>query len=536
MRRHSVLIPYLSLLSILLMGLVPSVALMAETRPLAEDLRQQLEKKSVHGAGQGLDWSRLQTFYSKRGYEPAWLTTKAGVRIRAMQWRTILQDAEAEGLEPEHYHLQAIEKRLPRKARPERIGLELLLTDAFFRYHADVRAGQKDDPNWRIATPKEDGVTRLEKTLASKDFAAALKRLPPPHQGYRDLRQALAHYRRVAKQGGWRPLPEKKLYWGMWHDNVSLMRERLTMGGDLPAGKVEEARFFDQNLKQAVERFQHRHGLKADGIVGATTRARMNLPVSHYIEQIKLNMKRWRWLPRSLGKRYLLVNTAGYELFLFEQGRPRLAMRVITGRPEHPTPIFRNVLSNVIINPYWYVPKRIVLEDLIPKQLRNPRFFSANRIRILTSLKPDAKELDPASIDWSSLTPEHFPYVFRQDPGPYNSLGRIKFHLKNNYNIYLHDTPQRYLFDISTRAFSSGCVRVEEPRQLAHYLLSEDQNWSRDKLEQAIRSGDTLNVSLNKPVPIYLVYWTAWVGPDQAVYFRNDIYERDAPKEKSGAI
>ena len=503
------------------------MSLMAETSSLSAELGKQLATKTEKGERQHLDWPRLQQFYSARANKPVWLTP-VGMNKRARQWRTILRDAEAEGLEPEHYHLSIIEKQWPAKSKTAPIWLELLLTDAFFRYSHDIRAGQVDDPNWHIAIPKEDVVIRLQKTLSSKNFATALKLLPPPHQGYRDLRAALSRYRKLAQAGDWTPLPEMKLYWGMWHDNVRLLRRRLIMSGDLSATKVDEDRFFDQNLKQAVAYFQQRHGLKADGIVGATTRARLNLPVTYFIEQIKLNMKRWRWLPRELGKRYLMVNTAGQQLYLFERDRPRLAMRVIIGRPERPTPIFGSYLSNVIINPYWYVPKKILLEDLIPKQLRNPRFFSANKIRIFTSTQADAKELEPATIDWSSLTPEHQPYIFRQDPGPYNSLGRIKFQLKDNYAIYLHDTSQRYLFDIASRAFSSGCVRLEEPRQLAHYLLSEDQNWSRSKLDEAINSGDTLNISLHKPLPIYLVYWTSWVGPDQAVYFRDDIYERDS--------
>ena len=224
----------------------------AENGPLSEALRALVKKKSLPDINKR-DWARLQAFYGKRGYEPAWLTDKGGIRYRAMDWRAALRDAEVEGLEPNDYHLQAIETRLPHKLRAERLELELLLTDAFFRYHADVRAGQKDDPKWRIAAPKEDAAARLETLLASEDVGATLKELPPPHQGYRELRQALAQYRDMDKRGGWKSLPDMKLYWGMWHDNVVLLRQHLIMSGDLAAGEVSEKRFFDQNLKQAVE-------------------------------------------------------------------------------------------------------------------------------------------------------------------------------------------------------------------------------------------------------------------------------------------
>jgi len=516
----------------LLLSLLLPLTTLGQTDDLAELLREQLASEEVAWAEQALAWGQLREFYAP-GYQPVW-RNEQGLTPRAVHWRRTLQAAEAEGLEPERYHLSSIEQHWDVTSPAQQVWLELLLTDAFLHYSAHLRNGRLDpvavDPNWYIDAPQVDAVTLLRNALAAENFAEVLYALPPPHIEYQRLRQALAYYQGLAKVEDWPVLPIKpKLYWGMWHDNVRLLRRRLILSGDLQPGPVLEARFFDQSLKQAVERFQLRHGLKVDGIVGAATRTGMNTPISAHIKQIKLNMERWRWLPRKLDERYIMVNTASYRLHVVDKDKPRLAMRVITGTPERPTPVIGGQMRNLIINPYWFIPKKIALEDLIPKQLRNPNFFKATRIRVLTSLAVDAKELDPSDIDWAKLTPDNFPYTLRQDPGPGNSLGNIKFPFLNNFAIYLHDTPQRQLFEQSNRAFSSGCIRVQEPMQLASYLLNGEQGWDQAKLQEKIDSGETLTLRLPKPIPIYLVYWTVWVGADNAVYFQKDIYDRDRP-------
>ncbi len=502
--------------------------------PMADSIAAYIEQQRLGKQGIALDWLRLRQFYAARKHNPIWIKPPAGLRGRAEKWYATLQNAEVEGLEAARYRLEAISRHWSLRTIPDLVKLELLLTDAFFRYSADVRFGHKDDPEWRIAASEEDVVKRLQRILTRKNFDAALKRLPPPHRGYRDLRRVLAHYRQLTRQGDWPTLPEMRLYWGMWHDNIALLRQQLIMTGDLAAIKVQEPRFFDENLTQAVQRFQHRHGVKADGIVGTRTHVYLNQAPQQRIEQIKRNMERWRWLPRKLGQRYIMVNIAGQKLFVFEHDKPRLAMRIVAGQQVHPTPIFASSFSKVIINPYWNAPRRIAVENLIPKQIRNSRFLSANKIRVLTSFKDDAEEVNPASINWSDFNADNMPYVFRQDPGPYNSLGRIKIPLKDNSLIYLHDTPQTHLFDIATRTFSSGCVRLEEPRQLADYLLSREQGWDLKKLNELIDSGETLKVPLQQPFPIYLVYFTAWVGSDKAIYFHKDIYERDSMNQENG--
>ena len=526
-----------SVVALILVGLIWPVLTCAQEHVLSKPLSVQLASEEAEWAEKQLAWAQLREFYAP-DYLPIWLD-ETGPTARAEQWWHTLQAAESEGLEPERYNLKSISQYWNATEPQQKVWLELLLTDAFFHYSTHVRAGRLKprvlDPDWHLNAPEVDPVVLLRKTLAVQDISSVLATLPPPHAGYKRLREVLAQYRQLAGKSHWPVIPAKpKLYWGMWHNNILLLRRRLILTGDLSARHVEEPRFFDQSLKEGVERFQRRHGLKVDGIVGAGTIQRLNTPLSEYIKQIKLNMERWRWLPRKLGERYILVNTASYQLHVVDHEKPRLAMRVITGTTDRPTPVVGGQINNLIINPYWYIPKKIAVEDLLPKQQTNPNFFSRNRIRVLDGREPAAKELNPKGIDWRKLTPDNFPYTLRQDPGPGNSLGNIKFPFLNSFAIYLHDTPQRHLFGYNKRAFSSGCVRVEEPMQLASYLLNGEQGWTLDKLQEKIDTGETLTVRLPKPIPIYLVYWTVWVGADNAVYFQKDIYDRDRPLAECG--
>ena len=530
------------LAALLIFGLgflwLPAVVADIPMRELVGELRGQLDQQTASWIILDLDRKRLHDFYAPRNFQPVWVNTHGPLQ-RAEQLRQTLILAEEEGLEPEAYPLSLIAQHWTARTAAELARLELLLTNTFFLYSKHVRAGRFDpgkvDPLWHIATPDFNAVKLLNTTLAAANFGAALRDLPPPHAGYRRLREALARYRQRQRNGGWPQLPAGPyLKYGLRHPQISLLRRRLLAEGDLHLGPVKDSDFFDQAVKYAVERFQVRHGLKMDGIVGAASRAAMNVPISERIEQIKLNMERWRWLPRHLGRRYLMVNTAGYELTAIENAQPLFSMWVIIGKPERPTPAVRGVLHTVVFNPYWTVPSTIVFEDLIPEQQRNPNFLKSRGIRVFSNRR-NGEELDAGKIDWSQVDKEHFPYVLRQDPGPTNPMGRIKFLFSNAFKVYLHDTPTRRLFNRQVRAFSSGCIRVEDPVRLAVYLLGAENRWTRKKIRETIASGESRKVPVPKAMPIYLVYWTAWVGADNAVSFREDVYDRDSPLSKCGS-
>lgn len=497
---------------------------------VAAALRAQLQQPGMWTA-RALDWRLLDAFYTERGFRTAWVGAQ-GPMPRAAQWRRALEGATAEGLNPDDYAVGLIASAWSTRSPAGLARLDLLLSDAFLRYSVDVRAGRLPpdvvDPLWHIAAPVVDPLALLRTAVTAPDFDAIVRSLPPPHAGYVRLRAALARYERLEQAGGWPTLPPgRKLRYGVYDDEVPLLRRRLLAEGDLRLGPARDARFFDEALRYAVERFQVRYGLQMDGVVGAATRAAMNLPIAQRIAQIKANMQRWRWLPRRLGNRYLMVNSAGYELTAVADGHPRFTLRVIIGKPERPTPAVSGPLHTVVFNPDWTVPPTITFEDFVPAQRSNPDFLKSRGIRVF-AMRGGA-ELNPAQIDWSDVDEAHFPYVLRQDPGPTNPLGHIKFLFSNDFDIYLHDTPSRGLFARSVRTFSAGCIRVEDPAELAGFVLDGDDAWPPARIRAAMASGVTTEVRVPHSVPTYVVYWTAWVGEDDAVHFRDDIYTRDRP-------
>lgn len=496
---------------------------------LKHELRRQLSPPFSEAHRPVLDWAGLREFYGPRGFYPAWVD-HAGPRPIAEILRHTLQAAAQEGLEPKAYHPELIATLWSARSTTRLARLELLLTDAYFRYSTHLHTGRHSpeiDYYWDIVGPDFDAVAWLRYLLTVDNFQTELQGLAPMHAGYVRLRESLNHYQQIRSQGGWPTLPAGPLLkLGSWHEQVKLLRARLRTEGDLQMGPVISEQHFDQAVKFAVERFQVRHGLKMDGRVGPLTRAAMNVPVTQRIEQIKFNMDRWRWLPESLGRRYIIVNTAGFTLMAVDKEDIRFDMGVIIGTPARPTPVISGQLHTVVFNPYWTVPQTIIFEDLIPQQQRAPGYLQAKGIRVFDHHNP-GQELDPTTIDWQQVSRDHFPYLLRQDPGPTNPLGRIKFLFSNRYDVYLHDTPTRQLFHQTSRALSSGCIRVQDPLQLANYLFAGQGDWTAEKIEAVMESGTHQEVPLAESMPIYLVYLTAWVGANRGVHFRQDIYQRD---------
>jgi murein L,D-transpeptidase YcbB/YkuD len=494
-------------------------------------IQQQVDMQNLSTSVPDMDWEHLREFYVANDYYPVWVDIK-GPLPKALVLRDTLQNAAAEGLDPQTYRVDMLTNIWPSRLPEKMAQLDLLLTDALLAYSVDVSYGRLDpqetDPLWHIARPRLDAMAMLHAIIANENIRAALQALPPSQPGYKRLRGALARYQVMQENGGWPPLAAGPLLeFGAYHREVTFLRHRLRIEGDLELRPVRDEEFFDRAVEHAVERFQVRYGLKMDGIVGPATRAAMNVPVTEQIEKIKLNMERWRWLPRQLGQRYIMVNTAGFELAAFENQQPQFTMWVIIGTQERQTPVLSGMMHTVVFNPYWTVPATIAAEELVPKQRRNPKFLTKRGIRVYRN----GTELDPRKLDWSKVDKDHLPYIFRQDPGPRNPLGRIKFLFSNQYQIYLHDTPRQTLFNHTTRAFSHGCVRVEDPLRLATFVLGGNSDWDQDKIKALLAADDSIemSVAVKEPVPIYLVYWTAWVAEDGGVFFRPDIYERDQP-------
>jgi murein L,D-transpeptidase YcbB/YkuD len=308
---------------------------------------------------------------------------------------------------------------------------------------------------------------------------------------------------------------------------VVQLRQRLMSSGDLTL-EGPDPEIYDTALVQAVERFQLRHGLEADGVVGAKTLEALNAPVQQRIDQILINMERWRWMPDDLGDRYILVNLAGFELDVVEDGSTVLDMRVVVGKTYRRTPVFSGRMTYLDFNPYWHVTPTIARKDILPKIQADPGFLKTDGMRVFDGWGEDAREINPEIVDWSLIEPKTLTFKFRQDPGPKNALGRVKFMFPNQFNVYLHDTPSRDLFQRTVRTFSSGCIRVERPLELAEYLLHDDPGWSRARIDSVIAAGKALTVVLPKAIPVHLTYSTVWFGEGGTLHFRDDIYGRDA--------
>jgi murein L,D-transpeptidase YcbB/YkuD len=439
--------------------------------------------------------------------------------------------AEDEGLEPADYYLEELTRYWDSTVPAESVRLDLLLSAALYRYSNDVYTGRLDefylDTAWHIENGSLDMSLLFADVARESSIAHLLRALPPQHDGYQSLKRQLHRFRRLAREGGWKrfergPVLER----GVRHEQVALLRRRLIATGDLAADPVAAMNVYDDRLEEAVRRYQRRHGLKIDGEVGPKTRESLDIGVGERIRQIRVSMERWRWLPRELGKRYVMVNLAGFELYLVENGSVVLSMPVITGNSDRPTPALTGLISRMEYNPYWTIPRTLALEDIIPRQLRDPSYISRTAIKVYEGWE-NAEEVDPKDVDWDSLDENYFPYWLRQEPGPQNALGRVKFMFANPFAIYLHDTPGRHLFNHNIRNFSSGCIRVKDPVRLAAFLLGDGSLKNEEEVLTEIFRGINQEVNLPVSVPIYLAYWTAWVGQDGEMNFRQDVYGRD---------
>ncbi len=519
------------------------------TAEVEEHLRIRIEaiQDEVPGAssvGSELILAREEVarYYRQAAFEPVW-AQPTGPTVLVDSLLSILRDAEREGLRPADYHLAAIDSLLQHfrmqagagePLDPRRlVDLELLCTDAFLLYGSHLLAGRVDPtaitPSWTADGRQADLVQHLEQALTETSLRTAVTKLRPPQPEYDALRRALARYRTIEANGGWPSVPDgPTLEVGAQDERVPLLRRRLRITGDLSAApSPEDSLTFGTSLDQAVKRYQERHGLTVDGVVGPATRAALNVPVEERIQQIKTNLERWRWLPADLGALHVRVNIAGFDLRVVEDGTDVLQMRVVTGQAYRQTPVFSDQISYLVLNPYWYVPHSIAVKDKLPDFRRDPSLVSKLGFEVFRGWGADATRIDPSTIDWSALSAWNFPYRLRQRPGPQNALGQIKFMFPNRYSVYLHDTPSRSLFNLAERSFSSGCIRVEHPLDLATTLLRHNEGWTRERLQSAIRGDTEQTIVLTQKVPVHLLYWTAWVDSEGTVQFRRDVYDRD---------
>jgi len=473
----------------------------------------------------------LPAIYKEHQYIPIWHNPRA-----VKQLLGAIRNIEQDGLNPADYNLAALEKLLLRQSRqvtPDaslNAGLDLLLTDSLIRLGYHLSFGKVDpealDPDWNLTRYVEDmeALVQQARAIDNGTVDRLIKSLRPQAPKYTQLKAALASARKLQQEGGWEMVPGgDTLKPGMSDPRVRALRKRLMTTADMPVADIESADF-DATVEQGVKNFQRHHGLEADGIVGKNTLAAMNVPLEDRIDQIRANLERARWALHDLPGTFILTDIAGFKVSYFRDGELVWQTRAQVGRPFRKSPIFKARMTYMEVNPTWTVPPTILREDVLPAIKRDPEYLARKNMRVLDY---QGNPVDPATLDWSRYTGANFPYLIRQGPGPENALGRIKFMFPNKHLVYLHDTPSKSLFGKTDRAFSSGCIRIEHPYELAGLLVRNDPNWDQQKVINAVNSQQTMSIGLKEPVTIILLYWTVDFADDGSVIFKNDIYARD---------
>jgi len=485
--------------------------------------------------------NKLSQFYHKHDLQPFWVSTD-GPGKRARQIYDALLAADKEGLDSRRYFIDRIEKYWKSTDAIELVRLDVLLSLGLIRYVADLREGRvepfKLDPKL-FATAREfelDWDDLRQQVLATQDMKPFLDSQIPPFRQYHKLKEALMKYREIRADGGWEPILEGEvLKSGMEDERMPLIRKRLTVTGDLKIDSMAGS-IYDEKTLEGVKHFQARHGLVVDGVVGKETVIIMNVPVDARIRQIIINMERYRWLNVIEEESLLAVNIAGFRLVGVKKGAFEIDMPVIVGKEYHKTPVFSDAIKYLVINPYWNIPNSIAKNEMLPKLKKNPNYLKEKNIRLLNGWEPDAEEVDSTVLDWNSMKKgDIVRYRLRQDPGPNNALGTIKFIFPNKYSVYLHDTPVHSLFQQRKRTMSHGCIRVSQPVELAAYVLGGDEaGWGVEKIKQIVASGKRTVVPLKENFPINILYRTVIFDPESGeINFFTDVYGRDALLEKA---
>ncbi|SHF86687.1 Putative peptidoglycan binding domain-containing protein [Microbulbifer donghaiensis] len=354
----------------------------------------------------------------------------------------------------------------------------------------------------------------------------------PYGRQYALMREELARYSALAEDDNWRPLgPGQTLAPGMRDPRVAQLRGLLMQYGDYRlddhAAANRDADEYDEQLQEAVRRFQRRHGLKEDALVDERTRARLNTNPAERAQTLAANLERWQQLPKDLGPRYIIVNIPDYSLRLIDHEQEQFQMRVVVGKPKHETPQLTTRMTRVVFNPIWRVPPNIALRELLPK---GSAHLTADGYRLVnhSGRAVPFTRRNVAGVRRGKVT-------LQQKGGPGNALGRVKFVIPNREAIFLHDTNSKHLFKRGQRAFSHGCIRLEKPLEFARMMLAEQNNWSEARIERAMLSSRTQGIELENPIPVYIAYWTAWVDDEGLLQFRPDIYGRDDPEAAADA-
>jgi len=509
----------------------------AQQTDVRESIRveiEQLRESGVLSIG-GVDIAAgnlLAEVYERRNFAPNWTNSD-----EILELITAIKNADKDGLKTADYHLEEVEfvyRELGAgnlTSSRERAALDVMLTDSLFRLGYHQRLGKVNPQNldsmWNFKRELSDQSPSvvMQQAMDSPSLIEFIDNLIQRGPVYRGLQKALAEYRELAASGGWPSITDgPTLKPGATDTRLDAIARRLAVTGDIPDMQTFAAiTEYDEVLEAGVRKFQARHGLASDGVIGPATLRAMNVPIEHRIEQLRLNLERARWVFDDISENFIIVNIAGFRAYLIRDSKITWVTKVQVGKTYHQTPVFRDEMKYVVFNPTWTVPYSIATKEMLPRIKNDPSYFEDRDFDV----KDRSGEIvDPTDIDWPTLSQGNFPYTFVQRPGPRNALGRIKFIFPNEHSVYLHDTPSKFLFDNAERAFSHGCVRVSNPFELAELILGP-QGWDTKKITATLDSAETTTVYLPEPLPVLLLYWTAEIGPSGDIHFYSDVYERD---------
>lgn len=501
--------------------------------PIAEHIREQVELWRSAQPDANADsgpYKAMALFYEQRQFAPAWAQPDD-----LEQLLVALQGMADDGLDPEDYALSELQRQrsmldAPSSTPRQRAHFDILATDAalvalMHLYHGKV-APATLDTHWNFDPRQFDqdqSLDAIRDALLNGTVSTLFERARPQSPLYARLRAALLKLREVATRGGWPVLADGPTLKPDSHDpRVPILRQRLRLAGYVVGEADATDDLFDPALEEALKQFQREHYLAPDGFLGKATLAALNVPIAARIEQVQANLERARWLLHELHGEFVMVDIAGYQVTYYKDAKPVWRSRVQVGKPYRRTPAFKSKITYLTLNPTWTVPPGIMRNDTLPKIRKDLGYLAANRMRVLDN---QGREVSAGSVNWDD--PRGI--MVRQDAGPGNSLGRLVIRFPNDYLVYLHDTPHQRLFDSEQRSFSSGCIRVEHPRQLAELLLDDPDNWNLAGIDRAIETMKTQTVMLREPIPLLLAYWTVDLRDEGRISFRPDIYTRDPP-------
>jgi murein L,D-transpeptidase YcbB/YkuD len=483
-------------------------------------------------------WADVQRFYSERQHVPAW-TGSREPNTQAAEALKILRATDLHGLDPERYAATELAARLGEltasvaEDAPEHVKhlaeFDVRLTTALLSAGRHVSTGLLEpktiDARWNARRQSPDLVRALSAGVSS--FLDAVR---PRHPEYVDLQKAMMSLRGQAAKG-WQSVPRATLRVGQWNKAVILLRQRLAAAGYLAASSAPDSAHYDADVETAVKAFQEHHALETSGRLDLPTLMALNTPLPVRLSQVAMNLERWRWLPDDLGPRHFIVNIPYFHLIAREDGKPVIHIRIVVGKRGNETPMFSDEMTHVVFSPYWNIPETIALEETAPAIARDPNYLARNNIEVVST---SGRVIPTSSIPWDD--PEALGSLsFRQRPGANNALGYVKFMFPNKHNVYIHDTPADALFRRIGRAFSHGCVRVEEPEVLAQYVLRDEEEWTPEAIQTAMRAGEEQHVKLRRPIPVHIIYMTSWVDERGGLHFQNDVYGYDSKQARAWA-